>query len=347
MEISVGAGRVVLGLRDVAVREHRAQNLVAAGDGIARALERIEQRGRLWKPCEQGRLGQGQVRRPLGEVRLRRCLDAVRAIAVEDLVDVALQDPVLRLLARELDRETRLRGFPPERLGRLLDVQVARELLRDRRSALHDVSRLDVCEQRAHDAGIVERAVRPETTVLDRDGRPGHPLAHRGQGDRLPVLLRRDRAEQRTVGRIDERVLSDVDGPQRVEVAARHPDRGTGEAGDHEREQRPHDADGHEPAEPLTAAQSPPSPLAADRGGQILVAPRTRPWSPGGAHAKTPSARSAACARRRRSCSSRSAAGSSAAAARITTVASPAREVTKTSAAPATTRSRSTIASRS
>src|SRR5215211_357819 len=126
---------------------------------------------------------------PLREIRLRRSLDPVRTVAVEDLVDVRVQDPALRLLTGQLDRETRLRRLSPEGLRRRLDVEVARELLRDRRAALHDVAGAHVGEERTDDAGVVERTVRPVPMVLDGDGRSRHPLAHAVEVDRLAVFL--------------------------------------------------------------------------------------------------------------------------------------------------------------
>ena len=122
----------------------------------------------------------------------------------------ALQDPVLRLLARELDREARLRRLAAEGLRRLLDVEVARELLRDRRPALHDVAGANVREERAHDAGVVERAVRQKRRSSIATVAFGTQLLICVEIDRLPVLLRGDRAEERAVRRVDERVLPDA-----------------------------------------------------------------------------------------------------------------------------------------
>ena len=59
-----------------------------------------------------------------------------------------------------------------------------------------------------------------EAPVLDRDRRLRHPRAHPRERDDLAVALGRDRAEQRAVGGVDERVLADPDLVQRREVAA-------------------------------------------------------------------------------------------------------------------------------
>jgi hypothetical protein len=62
--------------------------------------------------------------------------------------------------------------------------------------------------------------VRVEALVLDRHGRLREEGRHLVQCDRLSVLLRGNRAEQRAVGRVDERVLTDRDGLERRERAA-------------------------------------------------------------------------------------------------------------------------------
>ena len=292
VQVAVGDGVGVLRRRDVAVPEHRTQHLVPPGDRLLRAVEGVENRRRLRQSREQGRLRQRQMARPLGEVRLGSRLDPVRTVAVENLVDVGVEDPALRLLARELDRKACLRRLAAERLRGLLDVQVARELLRDRRAALHDVARPDVREQRARDAGVVERAVLPEAAVLDRHRRARHPFAHVGEIDRLAVLLGRDRAEQRAVGGVHEGVLADVDRLEVVELAAGHPDGGAREAGHDEyeehRQRRACDEVGDAPAMLAHALAA----LAPDVREQLvgLAAPSASSGRRG--HAYTPSARS-------------------------------------------------------
>src|SRR5438094_898888 len=80
------------------------------------------------------------------EVRLRGGLDAVGVIAVVDGVQVAGEDLVLRPAAAELDREARLLDLAIE--GALAaGVQVADELLRNRRSAFDDRAGTEAGEQ--------------------------------------------------------------------------------------------------------------------------------------------------------------------------------------------------------
>src|SRR5262249_37780634 len=152
-----------------------------------------------------------------GEVRLRRRLDAVGVVPVVDGVQILVEDVVLRVPAAELDGEAGLfelaleRTFPP-------DVEVPDELLRDRRAALDDLPRADVLPEGPRDAFVVDAAVLVEAPVLDGDRRLRQPRAYAAERYGLAVLLRRDRAEQRPVGRVDEGVLADRDGPQAREI---------------------------------------------------------------------------------------------------------------------------------
>jgi len=175
----------------------------------------------------------------LGEVRLGRRLRAVRVSAEVDLVEVGLEDPVLapgldlrrrqaarndpphgrQALLLELDGEAGLLRLPlPRDLAP--DVEVADELLRERRASLDDLALLHVLDGGADDPLVVDAVVRVETPVLDRDRGLGEQRRHLVERDRLAVLLRRNRAEQRAVRGVHERVLPDGDGLQRGQRAA-------------------------------------------------------------------------------------------------------------------------------
>ena len=204
--------RLELGAGDVAVRVHRAEDVVAPCDGPLGRLDRVVLGRRLRQAGEGGGLDEREVPRPLREVRLRRRLDPVRVAAVEDLVQVAGEDPVLRPLPVELDREAGLLDLALERPLVRHRVEVAHELLRDGRAALDDAPGLDVLHQRPGDALEVDAAVLVEAAVLDRDRRLREPRAHLLERDGLPVALGRDRPEEGVVGGVDERVLADRDG---------------------------------------------------------------------------------------------------------------------------------------
>ena len=206
--------RLELGAGDVAVRVHRPEDVVAPCDRPLGRLDRVVLGRRLRQTGEGGGLDEREVPRPLREVRLRRRLDPVRVAAVEDLVQVAGEDPVLRPLPVELDREAGLLDLALERPLVRHRVEVAHELLRDGRAALDDAPGLDVLHQRAGDALEVDAAVLVEAAVLDRDRRLREPRAHLLERDGLPVPLGRDRPQEGVVGGVDERVLADRDGTE-------------------------------------------------------------------------------------------------------------------------------------
>ena len=220
--------RRVLPRRDRSLIPHGAQHRVAPRERLPGLGERVVGGRRLRQPGEQRRLAQRRSLRRLREVGLRRRLDPVGEVAVVHLVEIRGEDPLLRPRIVELDRETRLLELPLH--GPLVgDVEVADELLRDRRPALHDLARLDVLEHGAGDALRVDAAVGVEPAVLDRDRGLRHPGADARQRHDLPVALGRDRAEERPVGCIDERVLADphlveggeiARGAERVDAAA-------------------------------------------------------------------------------------------------------------------------------
>src|SRR2546421_9884556 len=64
-----------------------------------------------------------------------------RLVAVVDEVEVAREDRALRQAVGELHRQACLRDLPSERMRRLADVQIARELLRESRGSLQQLAR--------------------------------------------------------------------------------------------------------------------------------------------------------------------------------------------------------------
>src|SRR2546421_4374670 len=127
-------------------------------------MEGIEVRRRLRQPREERRLAERELRRRLREVRLSGGLDPVRVVAVVDLVLVRVQDLLLRPALAQLDREAGLLELALDRpLPR--DVEVAHELLGDRRAALDDLAVPHVLPESAHNALRVDAAVTVETSV--------------------------------------------------------------------------------------------------------------------------------------------------------------------------------------
>jgi len=108
----------------------------------------------------------------------------------------------------ELGREA---GFLQLPLHRSLtrDVEVAHELLRDRRPPFDDAAGLDVRDRRPRDSLDVDAVVREEAAILDRDRGLPDPGSHALDLYRLAVPLGGDRAQKAPVRREQERVLAD------------------------------------------------------------------------------------------------------------------------------------------
>ncbi len=197
-------GVLVLGERDVALVEHRRQHLVAALLGRRRMQARVVERRRLRQAGDQRGLADVELRAVLVEVRLGRRLAAVGDAAVGDHVQVGAEDLVLRPVLGHLDRQPRLLDLALDRL-RVGQVQVPDELLLDRRCALDDVAGLEVVQEGAHDALVVDAAVLVEALVLDVHRRDLEPLRDLRERHRGAVLERRDLGEHLAVPVVDLR----------------------------------------------------------------------------------------------------------------------------------------------
>ena len=143
---------------DEAVLVHAVEHVaLARARAFGVAPGRIAAR-RLRQAGEQRRLGERQLRDLLAEVLVRGRGDAVGAGAEIDLVQVEVEDLVLRELPLEAKREDDLLHLA---LVAPLRGQQQRlhDLLRDRAAALHDLPGEHVVEERAHDALEVDAAV--------------------------------------------------------------------------------------------------------------------------------------------------------------------------------------------
>src|SRR4029077_20166352 len=160
----------------------------------------------------------------------------------------------------------------------------------DCRAALDHVTRAEVLPGGAGDALVVDAAVLVEAVVLDRDRCLAHPRADAPEGDRRAIALSRDRAQQRAVGRVDERVLADLDRLQIVQVAVgAEPGYGADAGGDHG--QHDHEQDDEDQRRAALALRLDPAPAfaaAAEDVLELVVAPAAatprRRWR---GHAKT------------------------------------------------------------
>ncbi len=189
----VGAGRphrdverLLLGLLagvggNEAVLDHAIDHVVAARDRFVAVAERIVVVRALGQRGEIGRLGDRQLVHRLVEIEQRRGGDAVGAQSEINLIEIKLEDPVLRIGPLDAQRE---QGFLDLAGDRQLvgQQEVLRHLLGDGRSALRPAAAaiiLHVDHRGAADAGDVDAGVLVEVLVLGGDERVGDEFRHR------------------------------------------------------------------------------------------------------------------------------------------------------------------------
>ena len=248
-----GDGLVVLGLVDLLLLEHVAEDGVAAVQIGGPVLGVVEaQVVRVLHDRHEARgLRRGEIDGGGGEVLLRRGFDPVGVAAVAGDVEVAEQDLLLRVALLEADRElgllelsveaVRLRvvdGCLAHGLIRLVegirDEQVLHELLGECRRTLGARAR-EVVERRAGDTGDVHAAVGVKALVLAGDGRVLRELGHVLPGHLLAVLAvdLRERDGLATLGCIQGVALGEL---SEVEVVGELFEDSDGVVGGHARD---------------------------------------------------------------------------------------------------------------
>ena len=162
---------------DVAGTHHGVERAAPAHRG---SVGRDRGVGGLWAANdarEVGRLLQAELADVASEVGLARGLDAVRAAAPVDGVQVALEDLVLAQLALELHRDHRLLELSPD--GPLSPhVRVLHVLLGDGGAALHRAAVADVGPRGPGQPDGVDARVAEEVAVLGVDHGPAHDWGH-------------------------------------------------------------------------------------------------------------------------------------------------------------------------
>ena len=166
----------VLGNADQRVRRRTrlvGRDLDRAPDG--RALDEVVLRRRLGNRGKDGDLGQGEVLELLVEVALRGRRDAIALVAVEVLVEIGGDDPLLAVLAGvRLGQPDRLDDLPDLPLiGRAGESRLGQEagpneLLGDRGPPTRPA--LERVHGGRDEAAEVEAGIAPEILVLDRRG---------------------------------------------------------------------------------------------------------------------------------------------------------------------------------
>ena len=225
-------------------------------------------------PASSAASGRRQRLRAVPEVRLRRGLDAVRAVRQVDRVQVRRQDPCLRPVARaglELPRERGLLQLARDR-ALVVDERVLDELLRDCRAALNRALVPDVGPDGAHDPVQVDAVVLVEAMVLDVDDRVLHPRRDVVPVDELARLRPAQHGEDRlSVVRVD--VAVDLAGLRALRVEVRQLSRDSGDQSD--RERRPGEQKEDQQERKKTKLANPARPFCAfpEQHGTLIVVP--------------------------------------------------------------------------
>ena len=163
------------------------QHDVGAGAGGGQVdMRGVFGRG-LEQPGQHRGFRQSDVARRLVEVEMRGAIDAERAAAHIGAVEIEFQDLILGEPRLQPDREE---GFLHLALDGALVVeeQVLRQLLADRRSTLPHAAGLCVGDERAPGAGDVDAEMLVEAAVLGGEGRLDQAVREILQRNRVIVL---------------------------------------------------------------------------------------------------------------------------------------------------------------
>ena len=183
----VAPRRIDLPLRHEAGVDEIAQDVVGA-----RARRRQVDVGRIFRrrleeARQHRRFRQIDVARRLAEIILRRRLHAERAAAHIGAVEIEAEDLLLRQVMFQPEREIGLLDLARDRtlVGQ---EQIFRQLLRDRRAALHDAAGMGVDGERAQRADDVDAEMLEEAPVLGRQHRLDEMVGQFVERDRVVVL---------------------------------------------------------------------------------------------------------------------------------------------------------------
>ena len=110
----LGSGRLLFFGGDVAVLLHLAEDVIAPDDRGIQVPSRIVVRGRLWQSRKKRGLCERQLVRRLAEIDRGCGRHAVGILAEEDLVQIELEDLVLRERAVDAHRQNHLANLARE-----------------------------------------------------------------------------------------------------------------------------------------------------------------------------------------------------------------------------------------
>ena len=151
------------------------------------ASGRVVVRRRFQQAREQRRFAERQLRRLLAEVSARRGFGAVEAVAEIHLVQIELEDLVLREVVFELRGEQQFAQLAAQRF--FAADALPRQLLRDGAAALDRFAGARDRDRRADDANRVEAVVIEEAAIFDGDDRLDQVRRNLGKRHLNPVLF--------------------------------------------------------------------------------------------------------------------------------------------------------------
>ncbi len=198
---------VVLGAQESLI-PHQIQHGVATPHGPVRMRAGIVCPWSL-RQSRQGRgLRDVQVARGFAEEHLRGRLDAGNVRAQADLIQIQLEDRVLREGALELDGHARFTKLAGDLLlaAQMLGEDVPRQLHRDRREPLRIMQRRHVGFERTEDPPVVDTMVLVEAFVFDGDKRLADVHGDLLEGEHRAALDAELR-DQTPIGGVDLRRL--------------------------------------------------------------------------------------------------------------------------------------------
>ncbi len=202
------AERLLLGLLavlrlDIAVLHHAIDHVVAPLESAIALAKRVQEGRRLRQRRQIGGIRDRELVHRLVEIKQRGGRHPIGPETEIDLVEIKLEDLLLRISALDLERQQRLLDLALER--HLVGQQeILGDLLGDGRGALRAAVGtviLEVEHAGARDAAEIEPAMFIEILVLGRHEGVEHQLWHRLDRQVEPALARIF-GQQRAVGRV-------------------------------------------------------------------------------------------------------------------------------------------------
>ena len=233
---------------DAALFFHQAQHHARAADGGIDIGGGGIAAGRLDQTGDDRRFGGAEVGRRMAEEFAAGAVDPVGSATEIDLVQIKLEDLLLREFPFERHRQHRFAQFAVERaVG--IEEHVARKLLRNRGGAADPLVPRHAFDDRTRQAHRIDAEMRLEALILDRDHRILHHLRYFG-GIEPFAEARAQFHDLAAIARAHDDGLADLSGLQLIEAGQRSGGKGNRQCGEEQHEQNRHAAADHQPPHP-------------------------------------------------------------------------------------------------